>query len=98
MENDAISRSELLKLFPVNLDAPFWHVTGIRAAIGSVDALDVVPVVRCKDCWKRGGYQCPMFYEELESYDEGAYEWIAHDNTERNGFCDRGERMDGESK
>jgi hypothetical protein len=54
--NDLISRSELLKLFPVNLEAPFWHVTGIRAAIGAVDAIDAVSVIRCKDCknWGTG--------------------------------------------
>ena len=48
--SDLISRSELLKMFPVNLNAPFWHVTGIRAAIGAVDVVDAVPVVHAR--WK----------------------------------------------
>jgi hypothetical protein len=57
-------------------------------------AIDAVPVVRCKDCWKRGGYHCPMFYEELWSYDEDSSKWIEHDKTVDNGFCHRGERRE----
>ena len=39
--SDLISRSELLKRFPVKLDSPFWHVNGIRAAINALDAVRV---------------------------------------------------------
>ena len=102
MANDAISRSALLKQMDKYIEMVYLHdqmhhaMCAVAEYIKESPAIDAVPVVRCKDCWKRGGYQCPMFYEELESYDEGAYEWIAHDSTEKNGFCDRGERMDGE--
>lgn len=45
--------------------------------------IDAVPVVRCKDCWKQGGYQCPMFDDE--TYRDGSKE---------DGFCHDGERME----
>lgn len=93
MQGDLISRSELLKLFPVHLDAPFWHVTGIRAAIGAMDAVDAVPVVRCRECKHRGGYHCPMYTEEPETYDGDLVEWIADDRTRDDGYCERGETV-----
>ena len=48
--SDLISRSELLKLFPVDMGNPLWHFTGIRAAIEAAPTIDAVPVVRCKEC------------------------------------------------
>jgi hypothetical protein len=92
MMNDAISRSNLISLCRN-------YVTGTVTPndIARVLALDAVPVVRCKDCWKRGGHQCPMFYEELVSYDEFDSDWIDHDSTIDYGFCHCGARMDGES-
>lgn len=50
MQGDLISRSELLKLFPLDMRNPLWHFTGIRAAIEAAPAVDAVPVVRCRDC------------------------------------------------
>ena len=66
------------------------EITGL---IINAPTIDGVPVVRCKDCWKRGGYQCPMFYEELVSYDEWVSDWIEHDKTTDDGFCHCGERI-----
>lgn len=68
----------------------------IVSIVYSAPTIDAVPVVRCKDCWKRGGYHCPMFYEELMSYDEDRSEWLEHDQTENDGFCHLGARMDGD--
>ena len=65
---DAISRSELLKRFPVNLDSPFWHVTGVRAAISSMDAIDVAPVVHAT--WIP---DCETFGDDYFGYDD---EWF----------------------
>ena len=93
MQGDLISRSELLKLFPVNLKAPFWHVTGIRAAIGAMDAVDAVPVVRCRECKHRGGYHCPMYHTETSLDDLDGFDDYSVDKTDGDGFCERGEKV-----
>nr|DAH17091.1 MAG TPA: hypothetical protein [Caudoviricetes sp.] len=43
---------------------------------------DVLPVVRCGDCAKRGTGSCPM---------EQDYPWISSDS---DGFCHHGERKE----
>lgn len=43
---------------------------------------DVLPVVRCRDCAKRGTGSCPM---------EVDFPWISSDS---DGFCHRGERKE----
>lgn len=43
---------------------------------------DVLPVVRCRDCAKRGRGDCPM---------EQAYPWVSSDS---DGFCHRGARKE----
>ena len=49
--------------------------------------VDAVEVVRCKDCIRRYDTdECPMCY-----LFEGQY----YEYTNRNGYCDRGERKDG---
>ena len=58
MMTDAISRSELLKKFPPNMENPLWHFTGIRAAIEAAPTIDAVPAVHGHIVWKdrrRGG-------------------------------------------
>jgi len=87
--NDAISRSNLIKLCR-NL------VCGTVGPneIARVPGIDAVHVVRCKDCAKHGGYHCPMFFEEQTyNYDDG-YDWIDHDNTTDDGFCHCGIRLE----
>ena len=59
--------------------------------------VDAVEVVRCKDCKHRGDYNCPMYWEELVEIEDDGYrdiDWYEHDNTEDDGFCDRGERKE----
>lgn len=82
---DAISRSAVLTIingrsydtaYPSERDE-------LVIEINKIPALDAVPVVRCKDCRKRGSYPCPMFL-------------IAHDCTEDDGFCHLGERWECE--
>ena len=52
------------------------------------NAIDAVPVVRCKDCIRRYDTdECPMCY-----LSEGKY----YEYTNENGFCDRGERKEGD--
>ena len=56
---------------------------------------DVVQVVRCKDCKHRGEYECPMYYETEIEWDDDGYtevDYVPHDSTMDDGFCDRGER------
>lgn len=58
-------------------------------------AVDFVEVVRCKDCKYRGDFSCPMCYEEKIDYDDDGYfetDYILHDRTTDNGFCDYGEK------
>lgn len=57
--------------------------------------VDVVEVVRCKDCKHRCSDKCPMYHEELQDYDDYGYksvDVVATDNTIDDGFCDKGER------
>ena len=51
--------------------------------IGNMPAADVVPVVRCRDCCKRGLPECPM---------ETEYPWIDADS---DGFCNQGVKKKG---
>ena len=58
--------------------------------------VDAVEVVRCKDCKHRGDEGgCPMYWlDEIEWDDDGytEYDYVPHDYTVDDGFCDRGER------
>lgn len=62
---------------------------------GKADAM--ASIVRCKDCKHRGDdVHCPMCYEEVSEYDDGdgymEVDYIPHDRTWDDGFCDRSER------
>ena len=59
---------------------PSWYAERIKAL--PVD--DVVPVVRCCDCRKRGLPECPM---------ETEYPWIDADS---DGFCNQGVKKKGD--
>ena len=50
--------------------------------------IDAVPVVRCKDCKKRGTPDCAMWYQC--SVCEGQWSWETNE-----GFCSYGERKEG---
>ena len=53
--------------------------------------IDAVPVVRCKECWKRGNErECPMCHEEFDGCD-----YCTIDYTSDDGFCHMGKKMDG---
>ena len=56
--------------------------------INQAPTIDAVPVVRCKDCIRRYDTdECPMCF-----LIEGKY----YEYTNGNGFCDRGERKEGD--
>ena len=71
-----------------------------RAALFLEESVNAVEVVRCKDCKNRCDEgSCPMYYvEEIEWDDDGYTEvdFVPHDLTHDEGFCDRGERRNNE--
>ena len=97
--SDVISRSELLKQFPVNMENPLWHFTGIRAAIEAAPVVDAVPVVHAY--WKNtydmidghDGYECSAcgYTKYFDHYAEGIALCKPY-------CCNCGARMDGESE
>lgn len=57
--------------------------------------IDMVKIVRCKDCIHRKTEKCPMYYEDLIEWDDDGWlelDTIIDDRTEDNGFCNHGER------
>lgn len=68
----------------------------IDRTIKEAKPADAVPVVRCKDCKHLGiDGECPMYHvDEIEWDDDGYTEvdYVPHDYTIDEGFCDRGER------
>lgn len=54
-------------------------------------------IIYCKDCKYRGSdIECPMCYTEDYYDDDLGYDYIFHDRTLDDSFCDRGE-LDEES-
>ena len=82
---------------------PNTFLLGILASASEVEQMptvDAVEVVRCKDCKHREEEgECPMYYvKEIEWDDDGYTEvdYVPYDRTMDDGFCDRGERREGE--
>lgn len=96
--SDMISRSELLKQFPPNMENPLWHFTGIRAAIEAAPAIDAVPVVRCKDCkhMKERHYEGLGEPPYIKRTCGSKYGLSKPYTVEEWDFCSRGERKAGE--
>ena len=104
--NDLISRNALLDELRKLTDMEAYGNSvsdigfGLTMAVNRVriaPAVDAVPVVRCKDCWKRGGYHCPMFFEEQTYNEDDGYDWIDRDHTSDDDFCNDGARLDGDA-
>ncbi len=77
-----------------------WTSQGVQRLIDKSPTIDAVEVVRCKECKHRYGDECPMRYVEWVTYDDDGYiEWddVVHDHTMDDGFCNCGEREDGEA-
>lgn len=61
----------------------YWPtVSYVESIIQKQPAADAVPIVRCRECVKRGTGECPM---------EQDYPWIS---TDSDAFCSYGERRD----
>lgn len=72
-----------------------YQVVGL---IDEAPTIDAVPVVRCRECKHRGYDACPMCHDEYYfDDDDGADYWTA-DNTDDDGFCHMGAKMDGGSE
>lgn len=106
---DAVRYGEVLERY---INAPHVKVfgkysDGMQLAINtciellnSQRTVDAVEVVRCKDCKHRGEeVECPMYFvKKIEWDDDGytEYDYVPYDHTVDDGFCDRGERGEGE--
>lgn len=98
---DLISRSAAINILQelADMETCGNHVSdigfGLSMAIGrliSAPAIDAVPVVRCKDCKHRGGYNCPMYHTETSLDDLDGFDDYNLDRTDGDGFCHRGEK------
>lgn len=82
------------------MDEFTYHGKTIRqwADLITQEGREAVPVVRCKDCKHRNNpNKCPMCWDEWIIYEDepfGHYE--KYDETDDDGFCHRGARMDGD--
>ena len=84
-----------------DLKKAFGHdAIEILTEIEYAPTVDAVEVVRCKDCKHRGDdAHCSMCFEEAIEWDDDGYtevDYVLHDRTTDDGFCDRGERREGE--
>ena len=58
-------------------------------------AADVVEVVRCKDCKKRGKKKCPLVMVRLNVKDDGKIKEVLEQNyVDKDFWCKDGERRD----
>lgn len=72
-----------------NISFPQW----VETIITTAPTVDAVEVVRCEECMFNGSItHCPMCYEEYNE-EEG---WNIYDNTEPDGYCNKGRRKDAE--
>ena len=80
LDSDYIQETIYRRGFKTRQDIEKW--------LNSATIIDVVPVVRCKYCIRRyDTEECPMCF-----LIEGKY----YEYTNGNGFCDRGERKEGD--
>ena len=108
MNGDLISRERLKRMIKVTkkraegfVNQTYW--TGYAVALSTLEgiiadepAVDAAPVVRCKKCINRGKpFSCPMCYAET-SYEDDYDNYYTVDQTDDDGFCHRGEKMDEE--
>ena len=77
-----------------------YSMSDVASVISELRDHGVTLPVRCKDCEHRGDAPyCPMCFEEMVEWDNDGYtevDYIQHDYTVDNGYCDRGERRVGE--
>lgn len=93
-------REMLIELFYDNNVRCDQKIEGLVDDVMDIIANGVTIPVRCKDCKHRGDdVHCPMCFEEEIEWDDDGYtevDYVLHDRTIDDGFCDRGERGDEE--
>ena len=90
IEREAL-RAEALRLtgqseFAFDHCFPYWQFS---KCIKEAPSVDVVPVVRCKDCIHDGMIECPLCYIENHTM-----RFINHDG---NWYCGDGEKKEDET-
>lgn len=110
MPDDLISRSALLRDMGLENAIKYGNQTTeqqhnsystlmkyeIADYIQDAPAIDAVSVVRCRECKYRGSeLECPMCHDEYYYDEDDGGEYVTRDNTEDNGFCHKGAKMDG---
>ena len=107
MQNDLISRSALLKdvedwhdSLGGTMNPADWGIQNVLQSVMDyiieAEDVDAVPVVRCRECWNRGNdLYCPMCHKEYFYDEDDGGDWELFDETEDDGFCPRGKKMDG---
>ena len=103
--DDLISRNELMQAIKrqyckdcdsyEGLRCRACHADDMLSLVDYVHSVDAVPVVRCKECKHRGNpEECYMCFTEVEDISGGRmYKFT--DLTRPDGFCHKGEKMDG---
>ena len=99
-EKRLISLDEALKATHGEIYWTESQQAAVRSFLVKQPKVDAVEVVRCKDCKHRGDdAHCSMCFEEAIEWDDDGYtevDYVLHDRTTDDGFCDRGERREGE--
>lgn len=77
---------------PAEMRFVFWQ------DIEKAPTIDAVPIVRCRECKKRGhDWECPLCW--MEWHEDKTRPGVGHfekkDNTTDDGFCHMGAKMDG---
>ena len=109
MQNDLISRKPLVDMLQGVEDDIFAEATrdvnqgkafvsgvvqGVKNQVLALPAVDAVEVVRCRECIHRGDAHCPMRHEEYHFDEDDGADYVTHDYTDDDGYCDQGEKMD----
>ena len=85
---DANALKTRINNVPMHGDTDVFYeiMSELVSVVAAAPTIDAVAVVRCKDCRKRGGKNCPFF----EDSDETMHDW-----TEPDGYCSLAERRQG---
>ena len=89
-----IEKDPIMKFIEDGLNNKHYGHVGVEiiTEVEFAPAIDAVPVIRCKDCKHRGGYNCPMYHTETSLDDLDGFDDYNVDRTDGDGFCHRGER------
>lgn len=100
MADEYILRSiAIAKLTALEVTDPFATIADAKRVLADMDAADVAPVVRCKDCQHFKHYGKTSLFADGKNIKAG---WcnrrVRYDEEYRmpsDGFCSYGRRMDG---